>query len=329
MTIMADAQQGSRRRGNHNPINRPEIVPESSSTTSMHQASRSTNTVKVQNHKANKHRNVSQNEESSPARLRKGLEDFSESLIEVLNDVTALEVNTMIVSEITGTKFIPEEAYQNIFFCLTRDSRIPDNKKLHKNLQDELDQVYQFDHLKPLENEVDSRIPPQFTSQDQGNTEHTNISSKAAEHYWKLREKLVREYIQIFFRQIYEDDKLPANLPFPYDISVEKYPKTLHFSKELRMILDNSRFLRSLRKINELKSAIDNDDIIYVQTVLQLDGDIINRYRKDLFKNPNKELIIKIHNEGVSGGEKQWRGLLQFTVNLVKSIAAPLQNGHK
>lgn len=329
MATMADARQGSRGRENHNLTNnRSGIVHSLHNSTSMPAASGSTE-IRVQNHEDNRRRNPSQNEENLPERLQKGLENFSESLIEVLNDVTALEVNTMIVSEITGTKFIPEEAYQNIFFCLTRDSQIPNDKKLHKNLKDELDQVYQLDRLESLENEVDSRIPPQFTSRGQGNIEHTNTSSKAAGRYWKLREKLVREYIQIFFKQIYEDDKLPANLPFPYDINIEGYPRTLYFSKELRTILDNSRFLRSLRKINELKAAVDNDDIIYAQTVLQLDGDIINRYRKDLFKNPDKELIIKIHHEGVTGGEKQWRGLLQFTVNLVKSIATPLRNGYK
>ncbi len=113
----------------------------------------------------------------------------------------------------------------------------------------------------------------------------------------------------------------------PQDIDTKKgYPKTLCFSKDLRRILDNSRFLRSLRKISELKAALDNNDLIYAQTVLQLDGDVINRYRRDLFEQKHKDLIISIHHEGVSGGEKQWRGLLKFAVDLVKDIMASIGN---
>ncbi len=99
---------------------------------------------------------------------------------------------------------------------------------------------------------------------------------------------------------------------------------------EIRKLFNHDEFLRSLRKIAELKAALDsgdvkstNIDIIYAQTVMQLDGDIISRYHKQLFDEDQetKDLIIQIHKEGVIAGEKQWRGTLEFFVNLVKGIA--------
>lgn len=272
-------------------------------------------------------------EEKLNKKFEEGLNDFSQSLLEVLNDITALEVNTMIVDNITGTKFIAEEAYQNIYFCLNRYSNIVRDDDLRKYLKDEIAQLHDLKSFKGK----DVRIPPQFTSLDNIDTYNKSVTPEVANGYKRLREKLVREYIQIFFDQIAfeeisesdqnEENKLPANLPFPYDIDTKRgYPKNLYFSEDLRIILDNSRFLRSLRKINELKAALDNGDLIYAQTVLQLDGDVINRYRRDLFEQKHKDLIISIHNEGVSGGEKQWRGLLKFAVDLVKDIMDSLRN---
>jgi hypothetical protein len=115
-------------------------------------------------------------------------------------------------------------------------------------------------------------------------------------------------------------------------------------------VLHNCRFLRSLRKISELKAALDNrnkalqrqdeqlaydlepdtlnesvmTDLIYAQTVIQLDGDIINRYSQEIFDHPHREVILQIHRDGVTASEKQWRGLLEFIISLVQ---ATLQRG--
>ncbi len=168
----------------------------------------------------------SSEDEKLKKKFKDGLNDFSQSLLEVLNDITALEVNTMIVENITGTKFIAEEAYQNIYFCLNRYSNIVRNDDLRKYLKDEIDQLHQLDNLKSFEGK-DIRIPPQFTSLDDTDTNKINITPEVANGYKRLREKLVREYIQIFFGKIYgEEDsglkqnKLPTNLPFPYDIDL-------------------------------------------------------------------------------------------------------------
>jgi hypothetical protein len=112
-----------------------------------------------------------------------------------------------------------------------------------------------------------------------------------------------------------------------------------------REILNDSRFLRSLRKMSELKAALDNrnkalqrmhdenlgriapdalqkavtTDLIYAQTVIQLDGDIINRYSQEIFDHPHREVILQIHRDGVTASEKQWRGLLEFIIGLIQA----------
>lgn len=267
--------------------------------------------------------NSSLSQEETKYKLKQGFQDFVLAVNEALNDMTALEVNTIIASNITGTKFIAEEAYQNIFFCLTPNGNIP--TKLSNELKIEIETL---DYLIERNKDIvgDQRIPFSFKDDEDIKEE---VLKQRPERYIKLRKKLAIEYKQIFFDRIYDkegnkstkDDKLPPGLPFPF--AIEKpvgYPINLVISKDLKDILKDSRFLRSLRKINELKAAADRGDVIFAQTVVQLDGDIINRYREDIFKDSNKDLLIKIHNEGVSAGEKQWNGLLSFIVNLVKGI---------
>jgi hypothetical protein len=40
--------------------------------------------------------------------------------------------------------------------------------------------------------------------------------------------------------------------------------------------------------------------MIYAQTVIQLDGDVINRYSQEIFDHPHREVILQIHREGVT-----------------------------
>lgn len=90
-------------------------------------------------------------------------------------------------------------------------------------------------------------------------------------------------------------------------------------------------FVRTIRKLSELRAALDGQntdshqevDLIYAQTVMQIDGDVINRYNQALFDPNNltrRELILEIHNQGVEAGERQWRGLMQFMVDLLKNF---------
>jgi hypothetical protein len=67
-----------------------------------------------------------------------------------------------------------------------------------------------------------------------------------------------------------------------------------------------------------LQKAVTTD-LIYAQTVIQLDGDVINRYSQEILDHPHREVILQIHRDGVTASEKQWRGLLEFIIGLIQA----------
>jgi hypothetical protein len=199
---------------------------------------------------------------------------FVRSLGDVLFDITALEVNTMVVSQITGSKFNPDQAYRAIY-------AIP---------LDEDDNAYFDEH----------EIPVQLR-----------------DRYRRLRRKLEADYRQAI-EQLMDTSSPHHGRPLPDP------------DKEMRRLQDlfkNATFTRALRKMIELKASLDSDseklpkiDLIFAQTVVQLDGDIINRYHEALFQHPKKDEILEIHKQGVMAGEDQWEGLLGFIVSLMQNI---------
>lgn len=232
------------------------------------------------------------------------LDNFVNSVGDLLNDITALEVNTMIVAKITGAKFNAWEAYQTMYSVsdiYIKETKIPQELySLYENLFFKLEKDYfniLIDEGSGLENLNDEKVK--------------NYRKRLT--YLKARKAAVGPSTLQLERPI---------LPDPTEENVENWHK-------IQEVLNNPQFLRSLRKIIELKAALDsnniesaeNVDTIYAQTVMQLDGDVINRYHRDLFLDEGvKNLVLSTHKEAVESGEKQWRGLLEFMVNLVKSI---------
>jgi hypothetical protein len=198
-------------------------------------------------------------------RINKSFERFTKGLEDVFNDITALEVNTMVVSNITGRKFNPLESYRQIYELQN------DKMESLKSLYTQLESAYQT-AFKTTE------IPPPYS-------------------------------------EIFTDPQ------------------------KREEILDNSEFLLSLRKLIELKallSGIDaNDpnnfyDLIYAQTVIQIDGDVIHRFHKSLInkniEQAQQEFLIKIHQEAVKEGENNWRELLSFMQDLMEKIVKYFSN---
>jgi len=232
-------------------------------------------------------------------RLQRNLQGFLDSLSDVLVDITALEVNTMVVEQITGNKFIPWQAYRDIY-PISLEYLV--SRGIHASLRD---------------------------------------------RYLSLRKQLEIEYCLLLIDHnptALQDCPILTNPTLSLDDIETKLPNPLDSGataaeiKNIHDLLDNSRFLRSLRKIFELKAALDNrnrllndpsatlnhsalpTDLIYAQTIIQLDGEIINRFDKQVLENEHKDLLLKIHKDGVMAGEIQWRGLLRFVVNLAQSI---------
>jgi hypothetical protein len=272
-----------------------------------------------------KDRNVPQPEDIQN-KARSLLNNLVSSVQTLVSDITALEVNTMVVDKINASKFNAWEAYQAIYSIHDPDyfkaKGIPEEgsqpqelHKRYKSLFDQLEREYFYLLL-----EEDSGF---YNPQD--------------ERVKRYRKRL--ENAKIYQANLVEADEenlklaqpiLPAPTPVVDGQNGNNQHDWIETFKEIQRLLNNDRFVRTLRKMSELKAALDSSDvtsnkidIIYAQTVMQLDGDIITRYHKDLFNLPEeaKNLIISTHNEGVISGEKQWRGVFSFLINLVQSIA--------
>ena len=244
------------------------------------------------------------NNQSASPRIEKNLKDFMKSLSDVLLDITALEVNTMVVEQITGNKFIPWQVYRDVY---------------------------------PISRQY---------------LERKGVDESLRDRYLSLRKQLEIEYCLLLTEEnpaAIRDTRILTDPSVTLDQIETQLPNPLNPSAtptEIRAIqdlLDDGRFLRTLRKIAELKAALDNrnkalfqnhadgledvdeelvSDLIYAQTIIQLDGDIINRFNKRLFDSKYQDVILQIHQEGVITGDKQWRGLLEFIVNMVQSMLA-------
>ncbi|NJO21231.1 MAG: hypothetical protein HC838_15950 [Spirulinaceae cyanobacterium RM2_2_10] len=244
-------------------------------------------------------------------RTRDPFNNFIRSLGDVLVDITALEVNTMVVERITGDKFNPWETYRDVYMV---DRAYLEQRNVHPSLHNQylsLRRTLELDYALLCADANSSLFNP------------------AMLHNPAERQVLTNPDLEI--------SAATTHLPDPL------HPTDADSLRIIQQLLDSSQFLRNLRKVGELKACLDNrdrslarmeqahpgsssqaivrevrTDMIYAQTVIQLDGDIINRYSQEILDHPHRELILQIHTESVASGERQWRGLLGFVVNLVQ-----------
>jgi hypothetical protein len=275
-----------------------------------------------------------------PNKIQEQAKDLLEKLVSSVNglvdDITALEVNTMVVEQITGAKFNAWQAYEEIYSINDKDyfdskgipnpddlqepekTQAEELRKRYMSLFSQLEREYFYILLEQSNDtsEPDPRII-QYQERLKYQVEHKANIVQTDEVYIKLARPI-----------------LPA--PAPVSDQEDKNQKNLRQRwQEIEGLLNNDKFIRTLRKMSELKAALNSGeitsvdiDIIYAQTVMQLDGDIISRYHKSLFQLPegDRDLILKIHHEGIVAGEKQWRGTLDFLIGIIQSIAKLSRN---
>jgi hypothetical protein len=256
--------------------------------------------------------NKKQNELQRKNDLNTRLNSFIQSLGEVFVDITALEVNTMVVEEITGDKFIPWEVYRDVFpICQEFLEKQPISPNLYHRYLD-LRKQLELQYILCLTN-------PNSEIFDQQNT----IDG-------------------VYNTSILTDKSLVLNesntyLPNPIN------SKSNREMVKVQKLLSCSHFLRALRKIGEVKSNLDSRNLlllsqshqekvttknspslclntIYAQTVVQLDGDVVNRFNQEILDHPQQDLLIKLHQESVNAGQQQWKGLLGFMMEIIQGL---------
>ena len=215
----------------------------------------------------------------------------------LLENITAVEISTVIVDEIVDEMFIPWEVYQDIYY-LSRSSleRSSVDRSLHDRylqLRRQLELAYCL-----LLIDANSRL------------------------YKRIWVKEIKRDLPVLSQKD-EWETIATRLPEPI-------PHSRHRMRSVNRLLKNSQFINVLQQLNKHKTALDrrdrilrsaptNDisDLTYAQTSLQLDGKIINRYSQAILERSDRELLLQLHEQSTTTGEQQWRGLIQFLVSLI------------
>ena len=216
----------------------------------------------------------------------------------LLENITSVEISTVIVEEIVDEIFIPWEVYQDIYYL----SRSNLERFVTRSLRDrylqlrrQLELAYCLLLIDP-----DSQL------------------------YNRASVKEIKRDLPVLSQKNDRWETIPTRLPEPISHS-------RHQMRSVNRLLKDSQFINVLQQLNKHKTALDrrdrilrsapnsNDlsDLTYAQTSLQLDGKIINRYSQTILERSDRELLLQLHEQSTTTGEQQWRGLIQFLVSLI------------
>ena len=216
----------------------------------------------------------------------------------LLENITSVEISTVIVEEIVDEMFIPWEVYQDIYYLSPSNlERSSVDRSLHDRylqLRRQLELAYCL-LLIDANSQLYKRI---------------------------LVEEIKRDLPVLIQKDEWET--IATRLPEPI-------PHSRHHLRAVNRLLKDFQFVNVLQQLNKRKTALDrrdrvlrsdpgsNDisDLTYAQTSLQLDGKIINRYSQAILERSDRELLLQLHEQSTTTGEQQWRGLIQFLVSLI------------
>lgn len=230
------------------------------------------------------------------------LNKFRETIKDVLEEITTLEVNTLIVSHIPIARFDAKKFYADLLENVMYNTE--------KGLQDIKKAL--LDRSKELQKKGSAVTQIELDRYNQDLEIY-----RRAERIFSGRQNLTdpRQKEQFELEQAcYEDlAHKVLQLDIPKDADGE-------------MIID-APMIRYFRKLWEFEQSILNGERIYAQTKFQLDGDLNNRFLDDLFV-PTKSnidlktarLVLDLHHQAVENAQNQWTGLITTCVNLVKDL---------
>ena len=249
------------------------------------------------------------------------LNNFRETLKEVLEEITSLEVNTMIVGRITMTSFDAKEFYLQLIedVMYKTEQGLQDVKESLLNRSTELKKK---GALLPQQTRA-PMLPKEAQIIDEYRAELTSYnqdleSYKDAEKDFVDRQNSTDPDDQVQFaleQACYEQlSKQVLKLNIPKD-------------KDTGEAMIDGKALRNLRKLWEFEQSVLNGDRIYAQTKFSLDGDLTNRFLDDLFIPSRSKidpkvagLIFDLHRQGVENAQRQWSGLIETCVGLIKNL---------
>ena len=233
-------------------------------------------------------------------------DDFKETLRDTLTDIVTLEVNSVLVSNISATH--PSDDWE--YLRQTCDDL---RTWFEKNKTDGVVQ-------RPIENEsiellkkLCGKLAPNESHIKSDNALYADVNeclkhesdylsdvqcNKRSEYRRHLR--YLQQYLELNDKR-YEEEK-----------GKEKKKKKEEEKKF------TSRDRQQLRKLWELVGVT----CIYAQTVLELDGDIVSRINDQLFTTArdNAEELMHFHSRNVEAGSNYRNGLMDTFVQIIRAI---------
>ncbi len=218
----------------------------------------------------------------------------------LLENITAVEISTVIVKEIVDEMFIPWEVYQAIYYLSRSDleqSTIGWSlRNRYLQLRRQLELAYCLLLVDP-------------------NSQLYNRTQTAE----------IKRDLSILSQKNAAWETIPTRLPAPIPSGRDQTMSSVN-----RLFKDH-QFINVLQQLNQRKVALDRRDRIlrdsvhqnnitdttYAQTSLQLNGKIINRYSQAILGRSDRDLLLQLHEQSTTTGEQQWRGLVQFLLSLI------------
>ena len=230
------------------------------------------------------------------------LNKFRETIKDVLEEITSLEVNTIIVGNIPITKFDAQDFYTNLIESTMY--------KTEEGLKD----------IKRSLLERSTELKQKGSAATQAELDRYNQDLEI----YKRADRAFGD------RQNSQDPKQKAQFEIEQACYEELSKKVLQLNIPIGTdgkVITDAPMIRYLRKLWELEQSILNGERIYAQTKFQLDGDLTNRFVDDLFVpsiskiDPTMaKLVFDLHHQAVENAQKQWTGLITTCVNLVKDL---------
>lgn len=234
------------------------------------------------------------------------LNSFREALKDILQDITSLEVNTIIVKNISNQQFDARDFYEkllgHVYNC---EEGLQDIKK------------------SLLERNNDLKQKKEPISDQERDTYNQDLETyKKAENLFYSRKNS---------NDPYELDQITKSQEYYEHSEIKSIVKQvlkLHLPKDQEgKIVPDAPMIRIFRKLWEVEQTVIHSDRTYAQTRFQMDGDLTNRYVDDLFM-PSKgnfdaktaELILKLHTQALENAQGQWSKLIDTCIGLITSL---------
>ncbi|OIP69688.1 MAG: hypothetical protein AUK48_14335 [Oscillatoriales cyanobacterium CG2_30_44_21] len=227
---------------------------------------------------------------------------FRETIKDVLEEITTLEVNTVIVRRISVNRFNATDFYEDLIEKLDYQTE-QGLRKVKRSLLDRYKQIKDSEQ-KGIE------------------TPKLDLENFTCDlEKYKLAEKTFNEH-KNYSRDSPELKRFERKQKCLQELS-NKVSRLNIVKDEKGQIIAKAPTIRYFRKLWEFEQTILCEEDVYAQTIFQLDGDLTNRFVDDLFdpsRTKSAQLVLDIHQKALVNAESQWKSLIETCVNLVKYL---------